>query len=108
VNVVGPDGNFYEPAENPLADYSLTGTWPERLAGNRPSKAPIRYFGHFFYTPGKFTVRVPAGKSRVEVWKGYEYRPVMKEVDLAAGASSERRSASALHPRRRGRRPRDL
>jgi len=89
VNVVGPDGNFYEPAENPLADYSLTGTWPERLAGNRPSKAPIRYFGHFFYTPGKFTVRVPAGKSRVEVWKGYEYRPVKEEVELAAGKSSE-------------------
>ncbi len=89
VNVVGPDGNFYEPAENPLAEYSLTGTWPERLAGNRPSKAPIRYFGHFFYTPGKFKVRVPAGKSRVEVWKGFEYRPVTKEVELAAGASSE-------------------
>ena len=34
-----------------LLPYSLTGTWPERLAGNRPSKAPIRYFGHFFYTP---------------------------------------------------------
>jgi putative membrane-bound dehydrogenase-like protein len=89
VNVVGADGNFYQPAEHPLADYSLTGTWPERLAGNRTGKAPIRYFGHFFYTPGEFTVAVPPGRVRVEVWKGFEYRPRTREIELAAGATGD-------------------
>src|SRR4051794_40252383 len=28
VNVVGPDGQFYQPGENPLKAYSLTGVWP--------------------------------------------------------------------------------
>ncbi len=50
VNVVASDGNFYQPRDNPLAAFSLLNTWPETLAGNRPGKAPIRYFGHFFYT----------------------------------------------------------
>jgi putative membrane-bound dehydrogenase-like protein len=89
VNVVGADGNFYEPKDNPLAAYSLTGTWPERLAGNRPSKAPIRYFGHFFYTMGTFALDVPAGTVRIEVWKGFEYRPLIKTLDAAAGSSHD-------------------
>jgi putative membrane-bound dehydrogenase-like protein len=89
VNVVGADGNYYEPRDNPLADFSLTGTWPERLAGNRTSKAPIRYFGHFFYTPGQFEVVVPKGKTRIEVWKGFEYRPEVRELDLAPGGRDE-------------------
>ncbi len=33
---------------NRLLPFSLTGKWPDTLAGNRPSKAPIRYFGRFF------------------------------------------------------------
>ena len=89
VNVVGPDGNFYEPKENSLSAYSLTGTWPERLAGNRPTKAPIRYFGHFFYTTGKFTVAVPPGAVRIELWKGFEYAPETLTVDVAAGATRD-------------------
>ncbi|HTM54326.1 MAG TPA: PVC-type heme-binding CxxCH protein [Pirellulales bacterium] len=89
VNVIGADGNYYEPQDNPLADYSLIGTWPERLAGNRPSKAPIRYFGHFFYTTGSFTVDVPAGAVRIEVWKGFEHRPKSEQFDIAAGASRD-------------------
>jgi putative membrane-bound dehydrogenase-like protein len=88
-NVVGADGDYYQPQDNPLADYSLTGTWPQRLAGNRTSKAPIRYFGHFFYTSGEFTVEVPAGPVRVEVWKGFEYRPESRSLDLAAGAAGD-------------------
>ncbi|MEX0676533.1 MAG: PVC-type heme-binding CxxCH protein [Pirellulales bacterium] len=85
VNVVGSDGNYYQPKNNPLIDYSLRGTWPDTLAGNRPGKAPIRYFGRFFYTSGEFAVEVPTGPVRVEVWKGFEYRPVTRSVDLAAG-----------------------
>ncbi|HEY2894702.1 MAG TPA: hypothetical protein VGJ16_10830, partial [Pirellulales bacterium] len=89
VNVIGADGDYYEPQDNPLADHSLIGTWPERLAGNRPSKAPIRYFGHFFYTTGTFTVDVPAGAVRIEVWKGFEHRPKSEQFDIAAGASRD-------------------
>jgi putative membrane-bound dehydrogenase-like protein len=92
VNVVGADGNFYQPQQNPLAAFSLNGTWPETLAGNRPSKAPIRYFGHFFYTPGSFSVDVPAGPARIEVWKGFEYRPEIYSVrgeQVASGAKSD-------------------
>lgn len=78
VNVVGADGNFYEPRENLLAPYSL-----HRLA-NRPGKGPFRYYGWFFYSAGRFEVEVPAGPTRVEVWKGYEYRPQTATVTAAA------------------------
>ncbi len=68
-----------------LAAFSLNGRWPDTLAGNRPSKAPIRYFGHFFYTTGSFAVDVPEGTVRVEVHKGFEFRPKVESVRLAAG-----------------------
>lgn len=84
VNVVGPDGQFYQPADNPFAPYGLLGPWPEQGQGNRPGKAPIRYFGHFFYTAGEFTIGVPAGKVRIEAWKGFEFRPATAEVEVAA------------------------
>jgi hypothetical protein len=89
VNVIGSDGNFYQPRDNPLLPYSLVGTWPETLAGNRPGKAPIRYFGHFFYTRGKFSVEVPAGPVRIEVWKGFEYRVEMLSTHAPAGEPRE-------------------
>lgn len=79
VNVIGPDGNYYEPAENPLAPWSL-----HRL-GNRKEKGPFRYYGWFFYCDGDEAVRVPAGEVTVEIWKGFEYRPVRQQVTLAAG-----------------------
>jgi putative membrane-bound dehydrogenase-like protein len=91
VNVVGPDGNFYEPQQNALTQYSLTGEWPKwpKAWGNRPGKAPFRYFGRFFYATGEATVRVPAGQVRVEAWKGFEYRPGSVTTIVPAG---ERRS----------------
>ena len=61
LNVVGPDGHFYQPAANPLSPYSLTGQWPKTGKGNREGKAPIRYLGRFFYTTGEIEVAVPAG-----------------------------------------------
>ena len=85
VNVVGPDGHFYQPAPNPLSPYSLTGQWPKTGKGNREGKAPIRYLGRFFYTTGDVEVAVPAGSVRVEAWKGFEYRPVRQDVEVAAG-----------------------
>lgn len=83
VNVVGPDGDYYEPRENLLAPWSLS-----RL-GNRPGKGPFRYYGWFFYSNGQSEVSVPPGKVRVEVWKGLEFRPEQVEVEAAAGKSQE-------------------
>lgn len=83
VNVVGADGNYYEPADNPLAPWSL-----HRL-GNRPDKGPFRYYGWFFYSNGTFSVKVPAGMTRVEVWKGYEHRTESVTVKVKAGEASK-------------------
>jgi hypothetical protein len=85
INVVGPDGHFYQPDANPLAAYSLTGEWPKTGKGNRVGKAPFRYYGRFFYSTGRCTVAVPAGLVRVEVWKGFEFRPSARTICLAAG-----------------------
>ena len=82
VNVVGPDGQFYQPTKHRLAQYSLTGHWPATGKANRRGKAPVRYFGRFFYSPGETSVKVPPGKSRVEVWKGFEFRPQTVEVEM--------------------------
>ena len=100
LNVVGPDGHFYQPAPNPLSPYSLTGQWPKTGKGNREGKAPIRYLGRFFYTTGEVEVAVPAGKVRVEAWKGFEYRPVVKSVEVAAGQTKPVRPRARSHRRR--------
>jgi putative membrane-bound dehydrogenase-like protein len=85
INVVGADGNYYQPDENDLKAHSLTGVWPNSGWGNRQGKAPIRYLGHYFYSSGKATVAVPAGAVRVEVWKGFEYRPTTLTTQVSAG-----------------------
>jgi hypothetical protein len=80
LNVVGPDGNFYQPTTNALSSFSLIGRWPDTGAGNREGKAPIRYFGRFFYTTGGCQVRVPPGECRIEASRGLEYAPVTVTV----------------------------
>ncbi len=91
INVVGPDGNFYQPPENHLTKYAISGVWPlpdkkgNKAWGNRPEKAPWRYLGRFFYSTGEIAVDVPAGKARVEVWKGFEYKPQTLDVSMQAG-----------------------
>lgn len=89
VNVVGSDGNYYFPAQNPFAPFSLLGNWPDGGKGNRPAKEPIRYFGHFFYTTGPFEVRVPAGQTRIEAWRGFEHAPQSTVVQLNAGETRD-------------------
>ena len=87
-NVVGADGNFYQPPKNRLSLYALTGSFPDPDSkGNRRGLAPFRYVGRFFYTTGESTVPVPPGTVRVEVWKGFEYRPETVSVHVAAGAT---------------------
>ena len=85
VNVVGPDGNFYQP-DSDLKPYGFTDNWPNNDSrGNRLAKGPIRYLGWFFYTRGTDIIRVPAGKVQIEVNKGFEYRPVTKTVSIEPG-----------------------
>ncbi len=84
INVIGPDGNFYQPAPNRLSPYSLIGQWPKTGKGNREGKSPIRYLGRFFYATGEIEVTVPCGLVRIEAWKGFEYQPVIKQVNVAA------------------------
>lgn len=83
VNVIGPDGNYYEPDQHAQQPWSL-----QRL-GNRKEKGPFRYYGWFFYCDGEESVRVPAGESTIEVWKGLEYRPIRQKVTVAAGGAVE-------------------
>ncbi len=87
VNVIGPDGNYYEPANSDLKQHSLTGTWPKSGWGNRQGKAPVRYLGRFFYSSGIDQVIVPKGVVRVEVWKGFEFRPATVTTSVAAGGT---------------------
>ncbi len=79
VNVVGSDGNYYEPEDNPLAPFSRA-----RL-GNRPRTGPMLYYGWYFYCPGSARLRVPAGDVRVEATRGFEYRPASVHVHVPAG-----------------------
>lgn len=83
MNIVGPEGNYYEPDDQRLAPYG------SRQAGchvHDETHAPSRYYGWYFYTDGQCEVRVPAGKIRIEVWKGYEFRPRQRVVEISAGS----------------------
>ena len=85
VNVVGSDGNYYQPAQNYLTKYNMVGRWPKTGWGNREGKAPWRYYGHYFYFWGEGTLQVPTGKARIEVWKGAEYQPHATEAEIVEG-----------------------
>ncbi len=82
LNVVGPDGNFYQPAENRLSRFSLTGEWPGHGKANRQGKGPFRYLGRFFYSTGTVSIDVPPGPIRIEAWKGFEFAPGVRELSL--------------------------
>jgi hypothetical protein len=86
LNVVGPDGNYYQPETNCLAPYGLTSEWPKAGAwGNRREKGPYRYLGRFFYTTGAVEVAVPPGQARLEAAKGFEFAPTAQTIEIAAG-----------------------
>jgi putative membrane-bound dehydrogenase-like protein len=86
INVVGPDGNFYQPKINDLSRYTFTLLgWPKDGLGNREGKGPFRYYGRFFYSRGQADLLVPPGNVRIEVWKGFEYRPQSLTTRLAKG-----------------------
>ena len=41
INVVGPDGDFYQPGPEPISPYSLTGQWPETGKGKPAGQGPV-------------------------------------------------------------------
>jgi Tol biopolymer transport system component len=43
---------------------------------------------HYFHAPGNFEIELPAGPATIELAKGFEYRPVKKQVTVAAGQTS--------------------
>ena len=104
LNVVGADGNFYQPEPNRLTPYSLTGRWPKTGKGNREGKAPFRYYGRFFYCPGQIEVKVPAGPVRLEAAKGFEYRASERERRGRTGRNPDP-DAQAGEEEQRVRRP---
>lgn len=85
VNVIGSDGQYYQPTQNYLTKYNMVGRWPKTGWGNREGKAPWRYYGRFFYFWGAGTINVPSGNVRIEVWKGNEYRPQAINTTIKAG-----------------------
>lgn len=76
VFVVGEDGRAYAP-ENAwmAADDNF-------VRSERPFEA------HYFHTPGRAELTVPAGRVDVEVMKGFEYHVERKSATIKAGQSS--------------------
>ena len=40
---------------------------------------------YYFHTDGSFSVTLPVGGADLEVWRGFEYEPVQRSVDVRAG-----------------------
>ena len=40
---------------------------------------------YYFHTDGSFSVTLPVGEARLEAWRGFEYEPVSRTVDVRAG-----------------------
>ena len=77
--VVSVNRGDQEPEHDPYRKFGL------RQSANR-QKGPIRLrdLPYYFFTDGRFEVRVPPGGTSIHVSKGYEYRP--SELTVAARA----------------------
>ena len=64
------NGGDQEPANDPYCEFSL-----RRSANRHIGPISLREIPYYFYTDGRFEVRVPPGPVSIEVRKGYEYRP---------------------------------
>ena len=40
---------------------------------------------YYFHSDGSFTVTLPAGEASLEAWRGFEYEPVSRPVEVRAG-----------------------
>ena len=62
-----------EPDEDPYRIFSL-----RRSANRHIGPIMERKIPYYFYTDGRFEVRVPPGPVTLEIRKGYEYRPARR------------------------------
>ena len=62
----GPDGRSYFP----------DGSYPRVVSAAED---------YYFHTDGSFSVTLPVGEAKLEVWRGFEYEPWRQTVDVRAG-----------------------
>ena len=67
-----------EPESDPFEEYSL-----RKAANELQGPSRFREIDPYFYTDGRFSVRVPPGTCAVEVKRGYEYDPARRIFHLA-------------------------
>jgi TolB protein len=82
VRVLGPDGKP-TPARIYVTASDGRGYAPEGGFHRAIAATGTQYF----HTTGTFDVNVPAGQTRIEALKGYEYRPSSVKIDVAAGGT---------------------
>ncbi len=82
---ISVNGGDQEPEVDPYQEFSL------RRSANR-HKGPIRFrpLDYYFFTDGTFEIKVPPGKSRITLRKGYEYAPVEEVFQLVKKEIVER------------------
>lgn len=75
--VVTVNDGAQEPDNDPYRRFSL------RESANR-HKGPLRFrpLDYYFFTDGSSSIRVPPGRCKIEVRKGYEYLPAEQILDL--------------------------
>lgn len=73
------NGGDQEPDNDPYREFGL-----RRSANRHMGAIRLREIPYYFYTDGRFEVRVPPGPVSIEIRKGYEYRPA--KVTLTVGS----------------------
>ena len=68
IQLIAGDGRSYTPADGFHRVVSATET-------------------HYFHSRGTFVVDLPAGQTRIEALKGFEFQPAGKTVEITAGAT---------------------
>ena len=80
VRVSGPDG---EPLPSRIylkgsdgRSYFPDGSYPRVVSVTED---------YYFHTDGNFSVTMPVGEAALEVWRGFEYEPVQRTIDVQPG-----------------------
>lgn len=81
---VAVNDGMQEPDHDPYREFSLRRSANRHIGSIRSRKIP-----YYFYSNGRFEVRVPAGPAVIEVRKGYEYRPVELTLNTRAKETTD-------------------
>jgi TolB protein len=82
IRVLGPDGQPV-PARIYIDGSDGRGYSPDGAF----HRAMMVFDRHYFHTRGEAEVEVPAGRTRIEALRGWEYRPASVTVDVPAGGA---------------------